>query len=121
MDNPKFPDFIYRVTIWPGKAGSIEPEATWMAVPCRYTDVTAMTATNRRLKLEKLGRPELIAESTQTTIYRAYVRTKEEIPVVVRLMHEKMQSLVLKKIEQLEKQSRFIVLEPIIRERPFDD
>lgn len=121
MDDPKYPDFIYRVTIWPGKEGSIEPEATWVAVPCRYTDVTAMTANNRRLKLDKLGRPELIAESCQTTIYRGYVRTRGEIPEFVELMHNKMQALVLKKIQQLEKQSRFIVLEPIIRERKFDD
>ena len=120
MSNPDYPDFIYRVSIWPGKAGEQSPEATWVAIPARYTSATAMTENRRRIGLDKLGKAEIIAESNQTTIYRGYVRTKEEIVPLVMAMHEKMRVLLTKKIDQLKRQRECIELEPIIRERTYE-
>jgi hypothetical protein len=120
MSNPDYPDFIYRVSIWPGKAGGQSPEVTWVAIPTRYTSATAMTENRRRISLDKLGKAEIIAESNQTTIYRGYVRTKEEIVPLVMAMHEKMRVLLTKKIDQLQRQRECIELEPIIRERIYE-
>lgn len=120
MQKPNFTNELYRVTLWPGKDDERSPEASWVAVPARYTGKSVMTANGRRVSLEKLGKFEIIAESHQTTIYRGYVRDKGEIAGMVMQMHQKLQALLWKKLEAIQKQQLGTLQEPIIKERPYE-
>jgi hypothetical protein len=120
MQIPNFPNEIIRVSLSAGNPGE-SPTATVTAIPARYNKATISTANSRRIALEKLGKIETIAESNSVHIVRTWVANREGIEEAVRNMHTFLQTRTLKKLEAIHKLQQGLQLEPIIRERAFED
>ena len=100
MQKPNFPNVIFRVTLWPGKDDA--PVGQFARVPAKFNQKTVTTSTSRRIAMVKLGKIEEMFSSDQTIGYRAWVQDESEIPAVLEVMHQKMVSVVQKRLESLQ-------------------
>jgi hypothetical protein len=120
MQKPNFPNEIFRVLFQPGKPGN-PPRVTVVVVPARYTQASVITASNRRISLDKLGKIETVAESSATHIVRAWVRDRESIPLVVERMYIFVRGQSQMKLEAVQNMLLGLIGEPIQKEEVYRD
>lgn len=120
MQVPNFPNEIFRISLTAGEPGQ-SPRATLTPIPARYNDATISTISRRRIAKEKLGKIETIAESNTLHIVRVWVSSREEVEDAVRRMHDFLTARTQKKIDSLLKLQQGLLLEPIIREREYEN
>ena len=83
-----YPSIIFRVSVSLSKSEAIR--ATVTRVPCKVNKATVSTANNRRYKLEKMGKIEMIAESYGYTMLSAVTMDEVEISSLVFAMQDKL-------------------------------
>lgn len=120
MQSPNFPNEVFRVVMTAGKPHE-PPQVSVTAIPAKYNQATISTANRRRIAFDKLGKPEIVAESHCMLIMRTWVQSREHIMEVCMKMQSRMQGNVQKKLESLQKLQLGLIQEPIIREREYED
>lgn len=83
-----YPSVIFRVSVSLSNKEAIR--ATVTRVPCKINPNTVSTANNRRYKLDRMGKIEVIADSYSCTMLATVTMDETEISSLVHTMQEKL-------------------------------
>ena len=121
MQQPNFPNLIYSVSLTVSSKNEEQPKLKVTAIPARYTKASIVTASSRRISMEKLGKMETIAESNTMHIMRVWVTDLEHVEAAREKMQSFLAGSIIKKHEAIQKMLRNINTACVIEHREYED
>lgn len=115
----EFDKTIYRVSL-ASKGSDGVLTATVTALPARLTNQLVVTANNRRLKLNQIGKMDVIATSDTLVINRVYTLNEQDIPALIEQLLERMKGHVASRLALLTKLNDGLNCEIVVRQRDWE-